>query len=90
MSIAQAQLTLGAMLPKLSKRFADLHVHLVAATPNATWVELFPDSTILNFRRLLKSSLEVRDGELVLPEGPGLGIELDEEVVERYSVDGWQ
>lgn len=70
--------------------FADLHVHLVAATPNATWVEFFPDSTILNFMRLLKSSLKLRDGELVLPKSPGLGIELDEKVVERYSVDGWQ
>lgn len=40
--------------------------------------------------RLLKRSLEVRNGELLLPQAPGLGIELDEEVVERYSVDGWR
>jgi len=39
--------------------------------------------------RLLKSSLEVRNGELVLPREPGLGIELEESVVDRYSLDGW-
>jgi L-alanine-DL-glutamate epimerase-like enolase superfamily enzyme len=85
-----ASLAAAHGLPVAPHWFADLHVHLVAATPNATWVELFPDTKILNFMRLLKSSLEVRDGELVLPKGPGLGIELDEEAVERYSVDGWQ
>ncbi len=69
--------------------FADLHVHLVAATPNATWVEFFPDTKVLNFMRLLTRSLEVRHGELVLPKDPGLGIELDKKVVERYSIDGW-
>jgi L-alanine-DL-glutamate epimerase-like enolase superfamily enzyme len=65
-------------------------VHLVAATPNAIWVEFFPDTKIFNFMRLLKSSIEVRDGELVLPKDPGLGIELDEKAVERYAVDRWQ
>lgn len=70
--------------------FADLHVHLVAATPNAIWVEFFPDTKIFNFMRLLKSSIGVRDGELVLPKDPGLGIELDEKAVERYAVDRWQ
>ena len=69
--------------------FADLHVHLVAATANATWVEFFTDSKIFNFMRLLKRSVEMRDGELVLPQDSGLGIELDEEVIERYSIDGW-
>ena len=77
-------------LPVAPHWFADLHLHLVAATPNATWVELFPDAKVLNFMRLLKKSVEVRDGELVLPKEPGLGIELDAKVVERYSLDGWQ
>lgn len=77
-------------LPLAPHWFADLHAHLVAATPNANWVEFFTDTTIFNFMRLLKRSAEVRHGSLVLPEEPGLGIELDEEVIERYSVDGWR
>ena len=68
---------------------ADLHVHLVASTPNATWVEYFTDDSILNVGRLFSSGLEVRSGGLALPQGPGLGVELDEAAVARYSVDGW-
>ena len=69
--------------------FADLHVHLVAATANATWVEFFPDTKVFNFMRLLRRSVEMQHGELVLPKSPGLGIELDEGIVDRYSIDGW-
>jgi len=84
-----AALAAGHGIPVAPHWFADLHVHMVAIAPNATWVEYFPDTSVLNFMRLLKSSLEVADGRLVLPEKPGLGIELDEEAVTRYSVDGW-
>ena len=35
---------------------------------------------------LTKQKLAVVDGYVNVPEGPGLGIELDEEVVERYRV----
>lgn len=85
-----AALAAAHSIPVAPHWLADLHVHLVAATPNATWVEFFPDTKVLNFMRLLRKSVEARDGELVLPKGPGLGIELDEEAVERYSVDGWR
>ena len=76
-------------IPVAPHWFADLHVHMVAAAPNATWVEYFTDTKVLNFMQLLKSSLKVRDGQLVLPKGPGLGIEWDEAAIARYSVDGW-
>ena len=68
---------------------ADLHVHLVAATPNATWVEYFPDFTVLNIGRLFSTSPEVRPGGLALPEAPGLGVELDEQAIDRWSLDEW-
>ena len=68
---------------------ADLHVHLVAATPNATWVEYFTDAAVLNLGRLFSTSLEVRPGGLAVPQTPGLGVELDEVAVDRFSIDGW-
>ena len=40
---------------------ADLHVHLVAATPNATWVEFFPDTEVLNLMEVFQTRLQVRD-----------------------------
>ncbi|GAA3730445.1 L-alanine-DL-glutamate epimerase-like enolase superfamily enzyme [Spinactinospora alkalitolerans] len=68
--------------------FHDLHAHLVAATPNCTFVEFFPDDRVLNFRALIDTQLAVRDGELVLPRTPGLGFGFDPEAVERYTVPG--
>ncbi len=37
--------------------FHDLRIHLVASTPNATFVEFFPDDQVLNFRRLIMRQL---------------------------------
>jgi L-alanine-DL-glutamate epimerase-like enolase superfamily enzyme len=66
--------------------FHDLHVHLVAATSNARYVEFFPDDQVLNFRRLIDTQLAQRNGALVLPKTPGLGFRFDEKAVERYSL----
>jgi L-alanine-DL-glutamate epimerase-like enolase superfamily enzyme len=69
--------------------FHDLHAHLVAATPNARYVEFFPDDQVLNFRRLVDNQLESRDGYLLLSQRPGLGFSFDEKMVDRYVVDTW-
>lgn len=69
--------------------FHDLHIHLVASTPNAEYVEFFPDDQVLNFRRLVDTQLEFADGMLKVPTSPGLGFGFDEEAIERYAVDAW-
>jgi L-alanine-DL-glutamate epimerase-like enolase superfamily enzyme len=70
--------------------FHDLHVHLVAATPNARYVEYFPDDQVLNFKRLVDRQLEMRGGNLKVPTGAGLGFGFDEQAVRRYALgDGW-
>jgi L-alanine-DL-glutamate epimerase-like enolase superfamily enzyme len=66
--------------------FHDLHAHLVAATPNARYVEYFPDDQVLNFRRLVDRQLKVEKGRLVLPSSPGLGFGFDEKAVARYAI----
>lgn len=77
-------------IPLAPHWFADLHVHLVAATPNAIWVEYFVGTSILNIMRLFRTTLEVKDGFISLPQRPGLGIELDDEAVERFALEPWQ
>ena len=67
--------------------FHDLHVHLVASAPNARYVEFFPDDQVLNFRKLIDRQLEVRDGDLLLPQTPGLGFEFDERAVAKYALN---
>ena len=65
------------------------HVHLVASTPNATLLEYFPDDSITNISRVFTTALEAVDGRVTIPDRPGFGVELDEEALAAYQVDGW-
>ncbi len=69
--------------------FHDLHVHLVASTPNATYVEYFPTDEVLNFRALVDTQLEAKAGRLLLTERPGLGFDFVAERVNRYATTPW-
>lgn len=67
--------------------FHDIHAPLVAATPNARYVEFFPDAQVLNFRRLIDDQLAHRNGELILHGTPGLGFRFDEKAVGKHALD---
>ena len=69
--------------------FHDLHIHLVASTPNARYVEFFSDDQVLNFRRLVDTQLQFDNGNLIVPKTPGLGFGFDEKAVEKYAVEKW-
>lgn len=59
------------------------NMHLIASLANGITVEV--DRTGNPFiDELLTKPLEVRDGEIVMPVQPGLGIELNQEVMDRY------
>ncbi|MEX2642314.1 MAG: mandelate racemase/muconate lactonizing enzyme family protein [Acetobacterales bacterium] len=64
----------------------DIHVHMVASAPNATWVEFMPDDSVVNFRRLIDTQLVLEDGHLLLPQTPGLGFDFDADALEAYAV----
>jgi L-alanine-DL-glutamate epimerase-like enolase superfamily enzyme len=68
--------------------FHDVHAPLVAATPNARYVEYFWDDQVLNFRRLIDTQYEHKDGRLLMRQSPGLGFNFDEGAVAKYSVSG--
>ena len=63
-------------------------IHLAAVLPNMPYFELpiaFPDSPIIS--ELLLPTIEVEaDGLIEVPQRPGLGFELNEEVVQRFRV----
>ena len=65
--------------------FHDLHAPLVAATPNARFVEFFTDDQVLNFRRLIDTQLSFKDGDLMLHQTPGLGFKFDESALKKYA-----
>jgi L-alanine-DL-glutamate epimerase-like enolase superfamily enzyme len=59
-------------------------VHVMASTPNFTYANqsyasLLEDDVVTGGR------LPYRNGALAVPEGPGIGVELDAERVERYA-----
>lgn len=65
--------------------FHDVHAPLVAATPNARYVEFFRDDQVLNFRRLIDRQLTHKNGRIVLHQEPGLGFNFDETQVAKYG-----
>jgi len=74
-------------LPVASHYFHDIHVHLMAAIPNALMAEYFPlDLDIMVFDAVVKEPLKPEKGYLPVPQRPGLGMELIEEKLERYRI----
>jgi len=74
----------------------DVHIHLAASAPNATYVEWMPDDHIVNFRRLIDRQLQALGGSLMLPTEPGLAFRFDDAAIAEYGVvypgesDRWQ
>ncbi len=67
----------------------EIHAHLVAAVPNATFVEYYaPDHALQRFLDQLflepRETKLIRSGHLLPPSRPGLGLELSAEVLEQY------
>jgi L-alanine-DL-glutamate epimerase-like enolase superfamily enzyme len=60
-------------------------LHFVAALPNTHYFEYCVEQGALR-QHLTRQRFPVSDGEIRVPEEPGLGIELDEEIVARYRV----
>jgi muconate cycloisomerase len=75
------------------------NLHLVASTAAVTEAGVFPVTTIkgneptrmagkMYLDDIITRPFEYRDGNLVVPSGPGLGIELDEDKVAAYRAEG--
>ncbi|WP_420223717.1 mandelate racemase/muconate lactonizing enzyme family protein [Pigmentiphaga litoralis] len=83
-------------VPVAPHAWHDVHVHLVASAPNATFAEFMPDDHVVNFRRLIDTQIVAEGGQLLLPQTPGLGFGFSPDALERYGVvqtgerDRWQ
>jgi L-alanine-DL-glutamate epimerase-like enolase superfamily enzyme len=60
-------------------------LHFVASLPNTHYFEYCVEAGALR-QTLTRERFPVLDGEIHVPETPGLGVELDESVVEKYRV----
>jgi L-alanine-DL-glutamate epimerase-like enolase superfamily enzyme len=73
-------------VPVAPHAWHDVHVHLVASAPNATYAEFMPDAHIVNFRKLIDCQLVAKEGCLMLPQTPGLGFGFATDAIDRYAV----
>lgn len=73
-------------VPVAPHAWHDLHVHLVACAPNATYTEFMPDAHIVNFRKLIDTQIVAEKGALLLPKTPGLGFAFADDAIARYGV----
>ena len=60
--------------------------HMIAATPNFPLGCEFFHARYYLTEDLLSAPFPVKDGNVVVPDGPGLGIEVDEDRVRKYTV----
>jgi mandelate racemase len=68
-------------LPLMSHIFPEVSAHLLAASPTAHRLEYLDTAG-----SILKEPLRIEDGHALVPEGPGIGLEWDEEAVSRFLV----
>ncbi|MDB5863372.1 MAG: hypothetical protein JWO70_1178 [Betaproteobacteria bacterium] len=68
-------------LPIVNHLAPEISVHLVAAVPNGLTVEYMPWSA-----KLFREVPQPVNGELTVPDKPGLGLEFDADALKRYGV----
>jgi L-alanine-DL-glutamate epimerase-like enolase superfamily enzyme len=63
------------------------HLHFCAATPHAAYAQEYniEPISIRDEWPVLKTPLEVKGGYMEVPNGPGLGVELDDDVVKKMA-----
>jgi L-alanine-DL-glutamate epimerase-like enolase superfamily enzyme len=62
-------------------------MHLLSAVPNGRYAEVFHPDLDPVWYELVAEPPRIADGRLELPDGPGLGIEYDEEFLAAHAVD---
>ena len=76
-----AALAQGAGVEMSSHLFPEVSCHLLAATPTCHWLEYVDWADAV-----LQQPVELKDGHVVIPSQPGIGIAWDEKAVARYAL----
>jgi mandelate racemase len=76
-----AALAQAAGVEMSSHLFPEVSCHLLAATPTAHWLEYVDWADAV-----LAEPLRVKDGHLMVPDAPGIGLKWDEKAVKQYQV----
>lgn len=83
--VAQMALSFGVEMAHHEE--AQVSSHLLASIPHGTFVEAFHPARDPIYWRMLGNRPDTSDGTFRLPEGSGLGWELDEEFIQEFRAD---
>ncbi len=61
-------------------------IHLIAAIPNAPFLEFSVTESPIR-KGILQDPFVMRDGYVEVPQKPGLGIELNQDVIKKYGIE---
>jgi D-galactarolactone cycloisomerase len=64
-----------------------ISAHLLASIPHGTYLETFDPDRDPIFWNMIANRQPFQNGDYLVPQGPGFGLELDWEYVERYRSD---
>ncbi len=68
-------------VPVVSHLIPEIHVHLIAAIPHGLTVEYMPWTL-----RLFEETPAIEDGQIVVPQAPGLGLKFDAAAIRQYEI----
>jgi L-alanine-DL-glutamate epimerase-like enolase superfamily enzyme len=68
-------------MPVVTHLFPEIHVQLITAVPNGLTVEYYPVTY-----GLFEQTPAIEDGQIVVPDAPGLGLSFDKDFVTKYEV----
>ena len=68
-------------LPVVSHLVPEIQVHTMTAIPNGLTVEYMPWTL-----QLFEETPVIEDGQIVVPDKPGLGLSFDQDVIKKYQV----
>ena len=65
----------------------EIHVPLVCAVPNGLIAEYYDNNTNVILKDMFIESASIRNGQVSIPECPGLGVTIDFDNLEKYRVE---
>ncbi len=66
---------------------AQIAMHMIAAIPNGVCVECFQPARDPVWAEMITNRPNPRDGMIAVPQGPGFGLELNWELIDRYRLN---
>ena len=77
-----AKLAYAHNLPVTSHGVHELHLHLLAAIPNASFLEVHG----FGLERYMKNPPKLKDGLMTAPNAPGHGVQFDWDALAPYEI----